>query len=255
MAEQKNILERKLENVPLAEILPDPNQPRKYFNEDALNELANSIRKHGVLQPIILRRDGNANSTFIVAGERRFQATKRLGLETIPAIYTDGNAAEISIVENLLRESLTPIEEAEALKRLVDDHGYQRKDLTNIIGKAEQTISEILLLNELPEEIKDESRETSVFSRRDFLKILREKKYKNARIKAFNQLKQEKQHGGKQKKTRKSKSVTETLVDGITVFHANLKKWENAELADNEIQEVKEILRKLTDDIEKILAK
>jgi ParB family chromosome partitioning protein len=107
----------KLYELPLASIQPDPEQPRKFFDEQALVELSASITSHGVLQPILVRR-GAGGISIIVSGERRYQASINAGLATIPAIITDGEPAEISIIENLLRENLTAIEEAEAIERL-----------------------------------------------------------------------------------------------------------------------------------------
>jgi ParB family chromosome partitioning protein len=102
----------------LAHLQTDPNQPRKSLDPQALGELAASINEHGVLQPILFRVDLQAEALCIVAGERRCAAAQQVGLTTIPGIFVDGNTAEISLVENLLRHDLTAIEEAEALQRL-----------------------------------------------------------------------------------------------------------------------------------------
>ncbi|MBK5276696.1 MAG: ParB/RepB/Spo0J family partition protein [Desulfuromonadales bacterium] len=109
----------KLYQLPLSSVQPDPEQPRKFFDEQALAELSASIAGHGVLQPILVRQGADGDGVFIiVSGERRYQAARNAGLATIPAIITDGEPAEISIIENLLRENLTAIEEAEAIERL-----------------------------------------------------------------------------------------------------------------------------------------
>ena len=147
----------KLYAVPLDRLIADPEQPRKYFDEQALTELSASISSHGVLQPILVR-EGSEGMCFIVSGERRYQAAKNAGLGTIPAIITDGEPAEIAIIENLLRENLTAIEEAEAVERLRGLHDYGLIDLSAVLGKAESTISEILSLNRLPAEVKDDCR-------------------------------------------------------------------------------------------------
>jgi len=147
----------KLYALPLNRLIPDPEQPRKYFDEQALAELQASIVSHGVLQPILVR-EGSDGLFYIVSGERRYQASSQAGLANIPAIITDGEPAEISIIENLLRENLTAIEEAEAVERLRSLHDYGLSDLSAILGKAESTISEILSLNRLPEEVKNDCR-------------------------------------------------------------------------------------------------
>ena len=147
----------KLYQLPRDAVQPDPDQPRKFFDEQALTELSASIASHGVLQPILVR-EGTDGIFVIVSGERRYQATLKAGLETIPAIITDGEPAEISIIENLLRENLTAIEEAEGIERLRAQHDYALSDLSRALGKAESTLSGILSLNRLPPEVKDDCR-------------------------------------------------------------------------------------------------
>jgi ParB family chromosome partitioning protein len=138
-------------------LTPDPEQPRKFFDEQALAELQASIVSHGVLQPVLVR-EGVDGTFIIVSGERRYQAAKNAGLETIPAILSDGEPAEISIIENLLRENLTAIEEAEAIERLRAVHDYGQVEVAAVLGKSETAISEILALNRLPAEVKDDCR-------------------------------------------------------------------------------------------------
>lgn len=147
----------KLYDLNIADVQPDPDQPRKYFDEQALAELKTSIEKHGVLQPVLVRQ-GTDGALLLVSGERRFQASKLAGRETIPAVFTDGEPAEISIVENLLRENLTAIEEAEAIDRLKTQHNYLLSDLSAVLGKSDSTLSEILSLTRLPEEVKNDCR-------------------------------------------------------------------------------------------------
>ncbi|MFZ4858479.1 MAG: ParB/RepB/Spo0J family partition protein [Desulfuromonadaceae bacterium] len=147
----------KLYNLNIADLQPDPEQPRKYFDEQALADLKASIEKHGVLQPVLVRQ-GVDGALLLVSGERRFQASKLAGCLTIPAVFTDGDPGELSIVENLLRENLTAIEEAEAIEKLRAFHDYALSDLTNVLGKSASTLSEILSLNKLPAEVKDDCR-------------------------------------------------------------------------------------------------
>jgi len=147
----------KLYDLDIAEVQPDPKQPRKYFDETALAELKRSIEKHGVLQPVLVRQNGT-DGFLLVSGERRYQAAKQAGCATIPAVLTDGEPVEISIVENLLRENLTAIEEAEAIHRLKTRHNYPLKVLSAVLGKSVPILSEILSLNRLPEEVKSDCR-------------------------------------------------------------------------------------------------
>lgn len=164
----------KLYELNIADMQPDPEQPRKYFDEQALSELKASIKKHGVLQPVLVRK-GNEGTFIIVSGERRYQAAKNAGLETIPAILTDSEPAEISIIENLLRENLTAIEEAEAVERLRALHEYGLADLSTALGKSDSAISEILSLNRLPTEVKDDCRNAPRVSRKVLEVITRQK--------------------------------------------------------------------------------
>jgi len=147
----------KLYDLNVAELQPDPDQPRKYFDEQALAELKASIEKHGVLQPVLVRL-GVDGALLLVSGERRFQASKLAGRLTIPAVFTDGDPAELSIVENLLRENLTAIEEAEAVEKLRAQHEYTLGDLALILGKSDSSLSEILSLNKLPDDVKNDCR-------------------------------------------------------------------------------------------------
>ncbi|MEM5787022.1 MAG: ParB/RepB/Spo0J family partition protein [Syntrophobacteraceae bacterium] len=159
--------------VEVALIMPDPDQPRKYFDPESLEELSQSIKQRGVLQPVIIRKQ-SGGEIFLVAGERRFRAARMAGLEKIPAILTRGNPMEIALIENLQREDLRPIEEAEALARMVEDHGYTHEQLAYAVGKARSTISEALSLNRLPEEIREECRRADLYPRRLLVEVAKQ---------------------------------------------------------------------------------
>ncbi|MBA4320993.1 MAG: chromosome partitioning protein ParB, partial [Flavobacterium sp.] len=165
---------RKLYQLDITLLKPDQNQPRKYFDETAINELTESIKQLGVLQPIIFRVDEN-NNPILVAGERRFMASQKAGLTKIPAIYIDGKADEIAIVENLLRMDLTPLEEAEALQTMKAKYQYTDDQLSQVIGKARTTISDILIINNLPDAIKENCRQSNVVPKTTLSKIARMK--------------------------------------------------------------------------------
>lgn len=168
-------------------ISPDLNQPRKYFDPDSLAELSQSIAQRGVLQPVLIRREPTGE-IYLVAGERRFRAAKMAGLEKIPAVITRGNPMEIAIIENLQRENLRPVEEAEALGRMVDDYSYTHEQLAFAIGKARSTITETLSLNRLPEEIKEECRRADAWPRRLLVEVAKQQTPK-AMLKLFNRIK------------------------------------------------------------------
>jgi ParB family chromosome partitioning protein len=143
----------------LTQIVPNPDQPRKTFDAEALTELARSIEKHGLIQPITVKRyDGDDDRYLLVAGERRFRAFEQLGRPTIPAIITTGDAEEIALIENIQREDLNPLEEAEALARMMERHRYTQEQLGQIVGKSQANISQALGVLTLPETIKVEYR-------------------------------------------------------------------------------------------------
>ena len=142
--------------IDISSIFANPNQPRKVFDETALKELADSISKHGVIMPIIVNQSGNRY--MIIAGERRFRASKLAGLKKVPVIiktYNERQIKEISLIENLQREDLNPIEAATAMRSLMDDYGLTQEDLADRIGKSRPAIANTLrLLSLSPEVIK-----------------------------------------------------------------------------------------------------
>jgi ParB/RepB/Spo0J family partition protein len=143
--------------VQIDHIEPNPEQPRLVFEPDALNELAASIREHGVLQPILVRPLG-PNTYQIVAGERRWRASRLAGLETIPALIEeidDDTALEIAIIENLQREDLTPLDEAAMYDRMVHEHGYSIRKLADKLGKDKGYLENRLRLADAPPEIRE----------------------------------------------------------------------------------------------------
>ncbi len=160
-------------NVPVDLVRPNPSQPRQFFDPESLGELAESIRQKGVLQPILVQR-GADGEIFLVAGERRLRAAKMAGLKVVPAILTKGNAAEIALIENLQREDLKPVEEAEALARMVREFGYTQEQLARVIGKARSTVTESLSLTRLPEAIKEECRRADTVSRRALVEVAKQ---------------------------------------------------------------------------------
>ena len=160
--------------MPIEIIKANPDQPRQIFEEDKLKELSSSIKEKGVLQPVIIRIDEEKN-IFIVAGERRLRAARMAGLESIPCVITKGNPAEIALIENLQREDLKPIEEAEALARMIEEYEYTQDQLARVINKAKSTVSETLSLNKLPEKIKAQVRHAELYPRRLLVEIAKQK--------------------------------------------------------------------------------
>ncbi|MBO0994894.1 ParB/RepB/Spo0J family partition protein [Bacillus sp. SD088] len=148
--------EETVREIELMEIKPNPYQPRKVFSEEAISELKESIKQHGVLQPIIVRK--NIKGYEIVVGERRFRASKAAKLKTIPAVvkeFTDQQMMELAVLENLQREDLTPIEEALAYQTLMEKLDFTQEDLAKRLGKSRPYIANHIRLLSLPENIQN----------------------------------------------------------------------------------------------------
>ena len=150
-------VENKTNNLSLADIVPNKYQPRKNFDEDNLNDLVNSIKERGVIQPIIVRKSDSNNSKYeIIAGERRWLAARKAGLHEIPVVITqvdDLKSLEFAIVENVQRHDLNPLEEAQGYKRLIDEFSYDQEKVSKFIGKSRSYITNSLRLLNLPPEV------------------------------------------------------------------------------------------------------
>ncbi len=143
-----------VKQIEISSIFANPNQPRKVFDQTALQELADSIAKHGVIMPIIVNKSGDRY--MIIAGERRFRASKLAGLNTVPVIvknYNERQIKEISLIENLQREDLNPIEAATAMRSLMEDYGMTQEDLADRIGKSRPAIANTLRLLNLSQDV------------------------------------------------------------------------------------------------------
>ena len=141
--------------IEVSRIRPNPNQPRVHFDEDALDELADSIRQRGVLQPILLRPDGE--DFMIIAGERRWRAAQRARLHAIPAIVReidDSTTSEIALIENIQRQDLNPLEEADGYKQLIQRHGHTQDEVGRIVHKSRSHVANLLRLLDLPEFVR-----------------------------------------------------------------------------------------------------
>lgn len=148
--------ENTISTLKISLVDPKSDQPRKYFDKEALEELCNSIKENGLLQPILVREYGDAGRYQIIAGERRFRACKLAGLTEIPAIVLDRDdraAAQIALIENIQREDLNPLEEALAYKSLKEEYNMTQEDLSERIGKSRSAIANSMRLLDLPEEI------------------------------------------------------------------------------------------------------
>ena len=142
--------------VKINEIEPNTDQPRKSFDDEKLKQLAESIKKHGIIQPLIVQRDGNTYK--IVTGERRWRAARLAGIQGVPVIVRElsgKEVMEVALIENLQREDLNPIEEAEAYKKLIDDYGMTQEEISATVGKSRPAVANSLRLLSLGENIKN----------------------------------------------------------------------------------------------------
>ena len=150
-------VETKTNKLSLSEIVPNRYQPRKNFDEENLDDLTNSIKERGVIQPIIVRKSSSDNSKYeIIAGERRWLAARKAGLHDIPVVITDADdlkSLEFAIVENVQRHDLNPLEEAQGYKRLIDEFSYDQQKVSQFIGKSRSYITNALRLLTLPQQV------------------------------------------------------------------------------------------------------
>ena len=150
-------IEIKTNKLPIGEIIPNKYQPRKNFEEENLDDLANSIKERGVIQPIIVRKSVSENSKYeIIAGERRWLAASKVGLHEIPAVITEADdlkSLEFAIIENVQRHDLNALEEAQGYKRLIDEFSYDQEKVSKFIGKSRSYITNSLRLLNLPPEV------------------------------------------------------------------------------------------------------
>jgi len=146
-----------LMEVALDQIAPNPYQPRKTFNEASIEELARSVRTHGIVQPLVVTRAGD-NKFKLIAGERRFRAAQKAGLHSVPVVVkediTAGDALQIALIENIQREDLNPIEEATAYHQLHQEFGLTQEEISKRVGKERSTVANFLRLLKLPESVK-----------------------------------------------------------------------------------------------------
>ncbi len=182
----------RIENIPVDEIFHSPYQPRMKFSEEKLNELAQSIKEQGIIQPLLVRK--SKKGFELVYGHRRFEAAKRAGFEIVPAVVkelSDRELLEIGLIENVQREDLNPVEEAQAYRRLNTEFGLTQEEIASRVGKNRSTITNIMRLLSLPDEVLTALSEGKITEgharallsfkdkfiiKREFKKILKEKK-------------------------------------------------------------------------------
>jgi ParB family transcriptional regulator, chromosome partitioning protein len=241
-------------NVKISDIEIKADQPRKYFDSEKLADLIESIKKVGIIQPVILKKSNN--KIILIAGERRVRAAKEAGLDEVPAYFVDGDSNVISLIENLQREDLNPIEEAEALVKLVEESGFKDKDLIPILGKAKSTISEIKKLAKLPDIIKEECRQSNSWSRNILLEIAKQPNEK-AMLKLFKKVKEKNLKGGevraitRQKEKNRDKILV--VIDHIGTITKSFEKIDTAEMNADSKKQFKSKLQEMREKIDMFL--
>lgn len=242
----------KLYDLLLTDLNPDPNQPRKSMDPLALEELTASVKRVGIIQPLLFRVDPESANLILVAGERRFKAAQLTGLTTVPAICIEGNPSEIALVENLLRQDLTSVEEAEALQRLKEEQQYTDEQLSGVIGKARTTISDIMLINRLPVEIRDECRGDQKISKSVLIEIARKKQARGMQT-AFNAYKA-KQQKGKATRQKKDPNESKAFLDMVDTAIARIQSVDTSAWTDEEKTSLQTSLANLKTEIDNRLA-
>ncbi len=146
-----------INEIDIADIIPNPDQPRKVFNEEALSELTDSIRKNGIIQPMVLAKGEEEGTYVIIAGERRWRAAGLAGLRRVPAVVREitkeTEKLELALIENIQREDLGPLELARAYKNLMDKHEYRQEDVADVVGKSRSAVANTIRLLGLPERV------------------------------------------------------------------------------------------------------
>ncbi len=253
MATEETYISNQLYLVNLLELAPDPGQPRKYFDPQALDELTASIVRNNVLSPIHFRVENGIK--YIVTGERRCLAAQKAGLAAIPAIYLDNpDHAEISLIENIIRADLTPVEEAEALDRLMQDHQYQQDDLARIFGKSKSLVSDTLSLTKLPQEIRDECRKDPSIPKHVLITIARNKQQRSM-LSKYRKYKAQQTTAAKRKpRTGGKRTQTESTITALSKADSRISMLDIPSLSPEDRAALVQACEALKQTIEELLA-
>jgi ParB family chromosome partitioning protein len=234
--------------VPVTSLVANPAQPRKHFDEEKLEELAASIKARGLLQPIVVRRQGDGFQ--IIAGERRFRAAKLAGMDRVPALVREtDDPLELALIENLQREDLTPLEEAEALSGLIDRHSYSHREVGDLIGKSRPYVSNALALLRLPDKVKEElHREGRTVSRELLMGVARCEKpeeaealWKRLRLDLMSVRRFREEREGAPAAPR---SLAREIVLAARRLNRTLRRLDTAQLGADERNEIARVLRR-----------
>lgn len=241
--------------IPIDQIHPNPNQPRRFIDPQALDELTESVRERGVLQPIIVKRDGDGY--MIMAGERRYRAGMRAGLTALPAIVRDDDPNEIALIENLQREDLTALEEAEGLGAMVARYGYTHQALAQLLHKSRPYVSNMLVLTRLPAEVKAELHRYPSMSREILMAVARQGSEVEM-LRLWRRVKLANLSVHKFRESRESSNLTASageLMAAARRLNRKLRDFDAAAIDDMEKKRVGRVLRRTRKRVEGLLAR
>lgn len=236
--------------VPLRRVTPNPEQPRKRYRQEDIEDLAASIREHGLINPITVDEKFQ-----IIAGERRWQACRLAGLEEIPVIVRQ-RSYEISLVENLQRRDLHPIDEAEGFQRLVDDFGYTQVEIAKRVGKDQSIISKTLSLLKLPAEIKDDYHAVESVTRDLLLQVLDEPT-KEQQLALWSRIKNERLSARAVKRERKGEPEVSprVFIRSVQTLHKRVAHFDLVALKPKERDRLRAQLAQAIDELSRMLKK
>ncbi|HHV71059.1 MAG TPA: nucleoid occlusion protein [Clostridia bacterium] len=245
--QEKDVDNSQIRQIPIDLIKVNPYQPRKHFNEDSLKELSDSIRTFGIIQPLLLRKQKNYYE--LIAGERRLRASKMAGLTTVPAIitnYTNQEMAELALVENLQREDLGFMDEAEGYRLLIDEFGLTQEELARRVGKSQSTIANKLRLLRLPENVRQNISQ-EIITERHARALLRLKNDKQ-QLEVLNKIYEQKLN------VRQTEEVIESILRAETLPAVKKEKEKKNKKVVRFIRDVRILIntvRQLVNDMEK----
>lgn len=240
--------------IPIERLEPNPQQPRRFIDPEALEELTASVKQRGVLQPIIVKRNGA--SYLIMAGERRYRAAKAAGLTVVPAIVRDDDPNEIALIENLQREDLTALEEAESLGAMVARYGYTHQTLAQLLHKSRPYVSNTLVLTRLPAEVKAELHRYPSISREILMTIARQDS-ETAMLKLWCRVKLANLSVHKFRESRRPESASSHVREIMAAarrVNRKLRNFDAEHLEEDERQRLARVLRRTRKRVDQLLA-
>jgi ParB family chromosome partitioning protein len=246
--------------VPVSSIRRNPEQPRKFFDPERLQELATSISERGLLQPVILRRQEDG-SYLLMAGERRLRAAEMAGIDSVPALIRQDDPLEVALIENLQREDLSPLEEAEALNALIERGDYTHKALADLVGKSRPYVSNTLTLVRLPPELRQQILASDVEVSRELLIALARQATPEAQGALWSRIKLSqlsvrtyRQSPEGSADPRRSRSLAADVLNGARRFNRALRALDWTQISDVERPRLRRALARVERRLARVIA-